>query len=199
MSITEKQPPGLATESRCTVSCTPYEMPQEILGWSETRNVIRPSSAYGTSTRRMKRMANQHQTAEEGMCAMQIAILLRGSSRNNQNEGREDAWWMRETSIAKEENKVMRAGMRSLAETDLRVCMLFMRPWRGPHRGIPYGKVILKESHRNSVTLSILPERTSLIRCRVLRVRQRGKSGMTLSHTTPRHSDIPQWLTESAI
>ena len=82
-------------------------------------------------------MANLHQTAEEGMCATQIAILLRGSSRNNQNEGLEDAWQMQETTAAKAENKVMRAGMRSPAETDLRVCMLVMRPWRGPHKGIP--------------------------------------------------------------
>ena len=136
-SITEKQPPGLAAESRCTASCTSYEMPEEILEWSETRNVIRPSSAYGTSTRRMKRMVSQHQTAEEGMCAAQIAILLRGSLRNNQNKGWEDARQMRETATAKAENKVMRAGMRSLAEIDLRVCMLIMRPQTGPHKGIP--------------------------------------------------------------
>ena len=82
-------------------------------------------------------MVNQHQTAEEGMCAMQIAISLGGSSRNNQNEGREDAQQMRKTTAAKAENKVMRAGMRSRAEIDLRVCMLIMRPWREPHKGIP--------------------------------------------------------------
>ena len=70
MSITEKQPPGLATESRCTASCTPYKMPEEILGWSRTKNVIRPSSAYGSSTRRVKRMVSLHQTAEEGMFAV---------------------------------------------------------------------------------------------------------------------------------
>ena len=92
-SITEKQPPGLATESRCTVSCTPYKMPEEILEWSGNRNVIRPSSTYSISTRRMKRMVSQHQTMEEGMCTMQITISLRGSSRNNQNEGQEDTWW----------------------------------------------------------------------------------------------------------
>ena len=137
MSITEKQPPGLAAESRCTASCTPYEMPEEILEWSGTRNGIRPSSTYGSSTRRMKRMVSQHQTTEEGMCAMQIAILLRGSSRNNQNEGWEDAWQMQETATAKAENKAMRADMHSLAEIDLRVCMLIMRPQRGPHEGIP--------------------------------------------------------------
>ena len=61
-------------------------------------------------------MANLHQTVEEGMCAMQIAILLRGSSRNNQNEGWEDAQQMQETTAAKAENKVMRAGMRSPAD-----------------------------------------------------------------------------------
>ena len=65
-------------------------MPEEILEWSGTRNIIRLSSTYGTSTRRMKRMVSQHQTMEEGMCAAQIAILLRGSSKNNQNEGQED-------------------------------------------------------------------------------------------------------------
>ena len=112
-------------------------MQEEILEWSGTRNVIRPSSTYGTSTRRMKRMVSQHQAAEEGMCAMQIATSLRGSSRNNQNEGWEDAPQMRETAAAKAENKVMRAGMCSLAEIDLRVCMLDTRPWRGPHEGIP--------------------------------------------------------------
>ena len=136
-SITEKRPPGWAAESRCTASCAPYEMPEEILEWSGTRNMIRPLSTYGTNTRRMKRMVSQHQTAEEGMCATQITILLRGSSRNNQNEGREDAWQMRETATAKAENKAMRAGTRSLAEIDLRACMLVMRPRRGPHEGIP--------------------------------------------------------------
>ena len=70
MSITEKQPPGLAKESRCTASCTSYEMQEEILEWSGTRNVIKPSSTYGTSTRRMKRMVSQHQTMEEAICAM---------------------------------------------------------------------------------------------------------------------------------
>ena len=82
-------------------------------------------------------MVSPHQTAEEGMCAVQIAISLRGSSRNNQNEGREDTQQMRETATAKAENKAMRAGMCSPAEIDLRVCMLIMRPRRGPHKGIP--------------------------------------------------------------
>ena len=99
--------------------------------------MIRPSSAYGTSTRRMKRIVNQHQTAEEGMCTAQIAILPRGSSRNNQNEGQENAQQMREIAAAKAENKVMRAGMRSPTEIDLRVCMPIMRPQRGPQEGIP--------------------------------------------------------------
>ena len=136
-SITEKQPPGLAAESRCTASCAPYKMPEEILEWSGTKKVIRSLSAYGSSTRRMKRMVSPHQTTEEGMCAMQITISLTGFSRNNQNEGWEDAWWIQETATAKAENKAMRAGMRSLAEIDLRVCMLIMRPWRGSHKGIP--------------------------------------------------------------
>ena len=82
-------------------------------------------------------MVSPHQTVEEGMCAAQIAISLRGFSRNNQNEGQEDAQQMQETATAKAENKAMRAGMRSPAEIDFRVCMLIMRPWRGPHEGIP--------------------------------------------------------------
>ena len=136
MSITGKQPPGLAAESRCTVSCAPYEMPEEISGWSGTRNGIRPLSAYGTSTRRMERMVSQHQIVEEGMCTTQITILPRYTSRNNLNEGWENARQMQETTTAKAENKVMRAGMCSLAEIDPRVCMLVTRPQRGPHEGI---------------------------------------------------------------
>ena len=89
----------------------------------------------------LERIRHQYQENEEDgqstpTCYF-IAILLRGSSRNNQNEGREDAWWMRETTTAKAENKVMRAGMRSPAEIDLRVCMPIVRPQRGPHEGIP--------------------------------------------------------------
>ena len=61
-------------------------------------------------------MVSQHQTAEEGMCTVQIAISFRGSSRNNQNEGREDAQQMRETATAKAENKAMRVGMHSPAD-----------------------------------------------------------------------------------
>ena len=44
---------------------------------------------------------------------------------------------MRETATAKSENKAMRAGMHSLVEIDLRVCMLITRHQRGPHEGIP--------------------------------------------------------------
>ena len=46
---------------------------------------------------------------------------------------------MRETATAKAENKAMRAGMHSTAEIDLRVCILVMRPQRGPHKDIPWG------------------------------------------------------------
>ena len=92
--ITGKQLLGSAVESRCTVSCTPCEMPEEIFGWSGTRNVIRPLSAYGRSTRRMRRMVSLYPTKVEGMYAMQTPTLLRGSSRNNQNEGQEDAQQM---------------------------------------------------------------------------------------------------------
>ena len=48
-----------------------------------------------------------------------------------------DARQMRETAAAKAENKAMRAGTHSLAETDLRVCMLVTRHRRGPHVGTP--------------------------------------------------------------
>ena len=112
-------------------------MPEEILGWSGTKNVIRPSSAYGSSTRRMKGMVSSHQITEEGMCATKITISLRGFSRNNQSEGREDAWWMQETAAAKAKNKAMSTGMRSPAEIDLRYCIPITRHWRGPHEGIP--------------------------------------------------------------
>ena len=137
MSITMKQLLGLAVESRCTASCTPYKMPEEILGWSGTRNVMRLSSAYGSSTRRVRRMVSLHPIVEEGMCTMQTTTLLRGFSRNNQSEGRKDTRQMQETTTAKAENKATRAGMHSLAEIDLRVCMLIMRHRRGPHMGIP--------------------------------------------------------------
>ena len=128
---------GLAVESRCTASCTPYEMPEEILGWSGTKNVIRPSSAYGSSTRIMKRMVSSHQITEEGMCTAQTATSLRGFSRNNQNEGWEDAQQMQKIATAKARNKVMRAGMHSLAEIDLKVCIPIMRHQREPYKGTP--------------------------------------------------------------
>ena len=112
-------------------------MPEEILGWSGTKNVIRPSSAYGSSTRRVRRMVSLHPIVEEDMCATQTATLLRGLSRNNQNEGQGDAQLMRETTTAKAENKAMKAGMHILAEIDLRVCMLITRHWRGPREDIP--------------------------------------------------------------
>ena len=198
-SMTEKQPPGLAAESRCTASCAPYEMPEEILEWSGTRNVIRPLSAYGTSTRRTRRMVSQHWTVKEGMCTAQITILLRGSSRNNQNEGREDAQQIWETATAKAENKVHEGwqvqpgkdrpqGLYAHHETPERA------PW-----GHPLGGVIPKEYCRNSVMHSIRPEKTILIQHWVLRVRQRWKSEMTSSHTTLRHPDIPWWPTKSAV
>ena len=138
-SITEKQPPGLATESRCTASCAPYKMPEEILEWSGTKNVIRPSSAYGSCTRRMKRMVSSHQTAEEGTCATQIAISLRGFSRNNQSKGREDAQQMRETAAAKAENKAMRAGMCSPADRPQGLYARHETLERAP-RGHPLGR-----------------------------------------------------------
>ena len=78
MPITGKQPHGLATESRCTVSCTPYEMPEEILGWSGTRNATRPLRAYGNSTRKVRKVDRRHPATGGGMCAMQTAILPRG-------------------------------------------------------------------------------------------------------------------------
>ena len=53
--ITRKQPHGLATESRCTASCAPYEMPEEILGWSGTRN-----------EKTLKHIWQQYQESEEG-------------------------------------------------------------------------------------------------------------------------------------
>ena len=80
-------------------------------------------------------MVSWYPIREEGMYAMQTTTSLRGSSRNNQNEGWEDAQQMRETTAAKAENRAMMAGMHSLAETDHRVCMHVMRHLRGPHKG----------------------------------------------------------------
>ena len=69
MPITGKQPHGLAKESRCTASCAPYEMPEKILGWSGTRNMTRPSSAYGNSTRKVRKVDHRHQAVgREYMC-----------------------------------------------------------------------------------------------------------------------------------
>ena len=82
-------------------------------------------------------MGSSHLIVGEGTCTTQTTTSLRGFSRNNQNEGREDTQQMQETAAAKAENKAMRAGMQSLAEIDLRVCMLVMRHQRGPHGGIP--------------------------------------------------------------
>ena len=74
MPITVKQLLGSAAESRCTVSCVPYEMPEEIFGWSETRNVIRLLSTYGKNTSRMKRMISSHLPGVEGTHAVQTVI-----------------------------------------------------------------------------------------------------------------------------
>ena len=78
MPITGKQPHGLAAESRCTASCAPYEMPEEILGWSRTRYVTRPSSTYGNSTRKVRKVDCRHPAEGGGTCAVQTTILSRG-------------------------------------------------------------------------------------------------------------------------
>ena len=135
MSITMKQLLGLAAESRCTASCTPYEMPEEIFEWSETRNVTRPLSAYSSNTKQMKRMTNLHPTKAKGTYAMQITISHRGSSRRNRNEDWEDAQQMRETTTARAENRVMTAGMYGLVKTGHWVCMPAMRHLREPYEG----------------------------------------------------------------
>ena len=67
-------------------------MPEGIFGWLETRSVTSPLSTYGSNTTQMRRMINLHPTEVEGMYAMWIATLCRGSSRRNDNEDREDAW-----------------------------------------------------------------------------------------------------------
>ena len=135
MSFTGKQLLRSAIESRCTPSCIPYKMPEEISRWSETRNVMRPLSTYGSNTKRVRRMVSLHPIEEGGMCTAQTATSLRGFSRNNQNKVWADARQMRETTTAKAENKATRAGMHSLAEIDLRVCMLIVKHLRGPHVG----------------------------------------------------------------
>ena len=78
MLITGKQPHGLAAESRCTASCVPYKMPEEILGWSGTRNMTRPLSTYGNSTRKVRKVDHRHPATGGGMCTVQTAILPRG-------------------------------------------------------------------------------------------------------------------------
>ena len=101
-----------------------------------------------------------------------------------------------ETTAAKAENQVKRGGPRSPAAIDHRVCMLTVRCWRRPDRGIPWVEVIWREYRRNFVTPSTLHERISLIQRQIPIARQR--TGMTLLHITPRHLDTPRWLTGSA-
>ena len=196
MPITRKQPHGLAAESWCTVSCAPYEMPEEILGWSGTRNATRPSSTYGNSTRKVRKVDCRHPAMGGGMCAMQTAILPRGFWRNNQKEGLGNAQQVLETTTAKAENQVIGAGPRSPAAIDHRVCMFTVRCWRRPDGGIPWVEVTRREYHRNFVTPSTPHERISLIQRQIPIVRQR--TGMTSLPMTPRHLDTPQWLTGSA-
>ena len=69
-------------------------MPEEIFGWSETRNLRRALSAYGNNTRQMQRMIKLHPTEVEDMYTVQIVIMPRGSSGRNGNEDREDTWKM---------------------------------------------------------------------------------------------------------
>ena len=54
------------------------EMPEEILGWSGTRNVTRPLGAYGNSTREVRKVDRRHPAVGGGTCAVQTAILPRG-------------------------------------------------------------------------------------------------------------------------
>ena len=65
---------------------------------------------------------------------------------------------MRETTAAKAENQVIGAGLHSPAAIDHRVCMLTMRHWRRPDRGIPWVEVTWREYHRNFVMPSTLHE-----------------------------------------
>ena len=194
--ITGKQPHGLAAESRCTASCAHYEMPEEILGWSGTRNVTRPSSKYGNSIRKVRKVDCRHPAVGGGMCTMQTAILPRGFWRNNQKEGWENAWQVRETTTAKAENQVIGADLCSPAVIDHRVCMLTVRCLRRPDGGIPWVEVTRREYHRNFVTPSTLHERIILIRRQIPIARQR--TGMTSLPMTPRHLDTPWWPTGSA-
>ena len=43
-------------------------MPEEILGWSGTRNVTRPLSAYGNSTRKVRKVDRRHPATGGGTC-----------------------------------------------------------------------------------------------------------------------------------
>ena len=195
MPITRKQPHGLAAESRCTVSCTPYKMAEEILGWSGTRNMTRPLRAYSNSTRKVRKVDRRHPAMGGGKCAMQTAILPRGFWRNNHKEGQGYAQQVRDTTAVKAENQVIGAGPRSPAAIDHWVCMLDVRCRRRPDRGIPWVKVTQREYHRNFVTPSTLHERISLIWYQIPIARQR--TGMTSLPMTQRHLDTPQWLTGS--
>ena len=107
------------------------------------------------------------------MYAVQTVTSLRGSSRNNQNEGWEDTRQMQETTTAKAENRAMMAGTYSPAKIDPRACMCVMRHLRGPHKSTHSVEVIPKEYCRNSVMHSTLQERTSWIWHQILKVRQR--------------------------
>ena len=133
--------------------------------------MIRPLSAYGSSTKRVRRMVSLYLTEVEGMYTMQTITSLKGSSRNNQNKGWEDAQQMRENAAAKAENRAMMAGTYSLVKTDPRACTHIMRHLRGPHKGTHLVEVIPKEYRRNSMLHSTLQERTSQIRHWILKVR----------------------------
>ena len=72
------------------------------------------------------------------MYAMQTTTSLTGSSRNNLNEGREDAQQMRETAAAKAENRATKAGMHSPADRPQGLYARHEMPERAPH-GHPLG------------------------------------------------------------
>ena len=171
-------------------------MPEEILGWSVTRNVTRPSSAYGNSTRKVRKVDRRHPAVGGGTCAVQTTIFPRGFWRNNQKEGRGNARQVRETTAVKAENQVIGAGLHSPAAIDHGACMLTMRCQRRPDRGIPWVEVTQREYHRNFMTPSTLHKRISLIWRQIPIARQR--TGMTSLPMTRRHLDTPRWLTRSA-
>ena len=137
----------------------------------------RPSSAYGNSTRKVRKVDRRHLATGGGTCAVQTTILPRGFWRNNQKEGREYVWQVQETTAAKAENQVIGAGPCSLAAIDHRVCMLTVRCQRRPDRGIPWVEVTQREYHRNFMMPFTLHERISLIWRQILIARQR--TGMT--------------------